>query len=277
MVLLQTGSPDPQRYERLLEDGRWWMPALLHLAIELDALSPVAREALQNWADRRERCFYIVVQEETDDHLSLTASSWPLVDDRGRLRFPISVDPVEFHAERGEWQSFVDSHRAHWLELGVLTAELAARPIQLGDTFALRFDNRRSGAAIDLLSDRLDRPGTPTELHLQPPKQITGDGIPVMDLVAHPVPSRKGRRRSTVATTAGWLTDITWDARQAGKVAQLAAFAGVLNAERDTAQRGDDQRIDEGVDRQFRAFVAGVDPDETIALDDNSPEPAREN
>ena len=113
----------------------------------------------------------------------------------------------------------------------MLTAELAARPILLGDTFALRFDNKRSGAAIDPFSDRLDRPGTPTELHLQPPKLATRDGVPVMDLVSHPVPSREGRRRSTVATTAGWLTDITWDARQAGKVAQLAAFAGVLNPE----------------------------------------------
>lgn len=252
------------------------MPALMHLAIESGVVSPVARGELQNWAARRDCCFYVVVQEETDDHLSLTASSWPLVDDRGRLRFPISVDPVEFHTERRAWRGFVDAHRGHWRELGVLGDELATRPIQLGDTFALRF-NKRSGTAIDPLRDRLERPGQPTELHLQPRRQVSGDGIPVMELIAHPVPARRGRRRSTVARTVGWLTDITWDARQAGKVAQLAAFAGALDTgTSDTAHVGDDQRIDEGVDRQFRAFVAGVDPDQAVALDDDSLEPASE-
>ena len=121
MVMLRAAPSDGRRYDELLRANRtspdrapWWLPAMVHLAMAEPDVSEQARSVLRKWAARRFDFVYAVVQEETDDHMSLTASAWPLVDDRGRLRFRTTDDPVECHAERPELQAFVDGHRARW-------------------------------------------------------------------------------------------------------------------------------------------------------------------
>ena len=49
-----------------------------------------------------------------------------------------------------------------------------------------------------------------------------------MDVVEQTETERVRRRK--IASIGAPVIDITWDARQAGKVAELAAYAGVLNA-----------------------------------------------
>src|SRR5690606_9868534 len=102
--------------------------------------------------------------------LSLTASSWPLVDDRGRLRFPVTDDPVELHVERDELQAFVDAHRARWRRLDVIGTEQVTRPIRLGDTFAVRLE-RSNGQVVQLDGALRRRSGPPVEYHLELPRR----------------------------------------------------------------------------------------------------------
>ncbi len=294
MVLLRTPPPDGRRYDELLRAGllspdgpAWWLPAMVHLALADPELTTRARSVLQGWQHRRHECVYAVVQEETDDHLSLTGSPWPLVDDRGRLRFRVTDDPIECHAERSELQAFVDWHRAQWHGLGLVGIEQSRRPIRLGDVFAVPLV-RANGAVVQLVDRPLRRSSVPADLFLVPSRSSTPD-LAVMDVVEHTETDRVRRRK--IASTGAPVVDITWDARQAGKVAQLAAFAGVLTATSDTAQPSgdapqpggehgrtlddssdgatggsappgaDDELIAEGRDRQLRAYLEGLDPD----------------
>jgi len=233
MVMLRAAPSDGRRYDELLRANRtspdrapWWLPAMVHLAMAEPDVSEQARSVLRGWAARRFDFAYAVVQEETDDHLSLTASAWPLVDDRGRLRFRTTDDPVECHAERPELQAFVDGHRARWHALGLVGAEQATRPIRLGDVFAFPLV-RVNGALIRLVDRPLRRSSTPAELFLVPSRSTTPE-LPIMDVVEQTETERVRRRK--IASIGAPVIDITWDARQAGKVAQLAAYAGVLNA-----------------------------------------------
>lgn len=298
-MLLRSPPPDPYR---LLApgrvdggaggDARWWVPSLVQLTELRTDLSVAALDAMVEWMEYRHDCFYTVVQEETDDHLSLTASAWPLVDDRGRLRFSTIDDPVELHVERHELQSLVDAHRAHWHELDLVGAEQARAPIKLGDTFAIRFA-RPSGTIVRLREAPLSRSTTPAELLLVPeagpatgserPSGPAAARVPAMRLLEMTWSRTTGRtRRRRVASTTDVVLDITWDARQAGKVAQLAAFAGVLDADpaaalasrRSEPTRADAELIAEGLDRQLRAYSAGLGPDETLTIDDDSADPA---
>lgn len=284
MMLLRSDDESGPGYAELVDDGihppRWWLPALVHLAIARTDLPSTARDELEAWAARRQDCVYTVVQEETDDHLSLTASSWPVVDDRGRLRFAVSADPVELHAERDQLQAFVTAQRGRWHQLGLVGPEQAGRPLQLGDTFAIWF-RRPDGTPLRLVDGRpLHRRSNPTELGLEP---AGPDDPTVMHLIATTrSPTNARTSRAVVATTVGQLVDITWDARQAGKIAQLAAFSGVLqpageptagapgasfgDAAVPATPSGDDELIAEGLDRQLQAFVAGLDPDDALRL-----------
>ncbi len=302
-MLLRSPAPGDQPFRALLDgagsdDERpWWMPSLVLLTGVRDDLGVEARRILADWTSRRHDAFYTVVQEETDDHLSLTASGWPLVDGRGRLRFAVTDDPVELHAERDELQTVVDAHRERWRRLGLVGPEQATAPIRLGDTFAMHVE-RPDGRPVRLREHPLRRSASPAELHLVPERADRADGrttdatgaadamdAPPAMAVFEERHAGGRRRRRRLARTAGLVIDITWDARQAGKVAQLAAFAGVLTPETPetpgtpgaagaagspATTTNDDELIAEGLDRQLRAYLAGLGPDEAVALDDDT-------
>jgi hypothetical protein len=75
-----------------------------------------------------ERRSYLVVDEIVDGSVGLVLSPWPEVDDRGRLRFGGAA--AMLGAPHSALQSFLHEHR--------LPAELARRPLRIGDAFAVR-------------------------------------------------------------------------------------------------------------------------------------------
>jgi hypothetical protein len=168
-MLEHPGAPGPA----------WWLPSLAYLAYrETDRED--ARAALDDFASRRDQFGYAVVEEQTDTVVGLSVQPWPLVDARGRLRFPISRDPAELELSDDALADVLLASRRRWHDLGVLQEELVSGHIRIGDTYA-----------------------------------VLTDGDRLVDVAL----------------------DVTWDAREAGKLAHYAAVAGVIPDDPDPANR----------------------------------------
>jgi hypothetical protein len=194
---------------------RWWLPSLLYLAYQANGQNSdrvddraEARRVLDEFAARRDELSYAVVEEETDDVIGLTIQPWPLVDERGRLRFPISSDPLQVEVHAPDLTDRLHADRQRWHELGLLQHELVERRIHIGDTYALAVASRPAKWRIVTLR----HPGERRRHYL--------GGLPA------------GRRAGSVAVP---IVDVTWDAREAGKLAHHAAAAGVITDQPDPA------------------------------------------
>lgn len=156
-LLLRSGPPSMASETGSTDRGptdRWWLPSLLHLAVTDNRLSDDAQVLLQRWMLVRNRLSHAVVDEVVDDVVGLSLSPWPLVDDRGRLRFPHSAS-AEIAVPVALLQRAVDQNRDRFAELGLLSGDLVARPIELGDVFAAEITLRdRNGRQLS--AKRLD-------------------------------------------------------------------------------------------------------------------------
>lgn len=209
----------------------WWLPSLLYLAYRTTD-DAEARAVLDEFASRRDELFYAVVEEQTDDVFGLTLQPWPLVDERGRLRFPIGTDPVEVEVVAGEVTTLLEAARARWNELGLLQEDLVGRRLQIGDVYA-----------VDL-ADKPNRSRIPVLPHGdEPPRYLGG-------LAAR-------REEGAVAVP---VVDITWDAREAGKLAHYAAAAGVIPEELGAAPTAMAAVARETEERYMIGFARGMDP-----------------
>lgn len=177
----------------------WWLPSLVYLAYRT-AEHPEAQPVLDEFASRRNELFYAVVEEQTDDVFGLTLQPWPLVDERGRMRFPIDRDPKEVEVKAKDLTGLLEAARKRWNELGLLDSELVGRRLQIGDVYAVDLADNPNKSRIAVLPH--DDEG---------PRYLGG-------LAAR-------REPGAVAVP---VLDITWDAREAGKLAHYAAAAGVV-------------------------------------------------
>jgi hypothetical protein len=82
---------------------------------------------------------YVVVDEIVDTAVGLRVSPWPVVDNRGRLRFPRSGRRAEVGVSLGKLHSFIRKHRrVGGRRPGSYPEELRRRPVRIGDVFAVR-------------------------------------------------------------------------------------------------------------------------------------------
>ena len=100
---------------------------------------------------------YVVVDEIEGGTVGLAVSDWPRVDAQGRLRF--GREPVLLGAERVALERFLAEHRR--------PAELAERPLRIGDAFGVRARAERLWEA-EVAEARLE-PVLPPEEWIEPP------------------------------------------------------------------------------------------------------------
>jgi hypothetical protein len=207
----------------------WWLPSLAYLAYDMtDRID--ARAVLDEFASRRDELGYAVVEEETDEVIGLTVQPWPLVDEQGRLRFPISSDPLQLAVRAPELAEVLRADRQRWHALGLLQEELLARRVQIGDTYAVVVASRPAKSRLKTLRHTAETR----------PRYLGG-------LLA----------RRTTGSVAVPIVDVTWDAREAGKVAHYAAAAGVIPDQPDPATA---PVAEETEARYMIGFRDGVDP-----------------
>ncbi len=115
-----------------------WLPS----EPELAAPGPVRR-----WQPRSLRstdfsgCRYAVVDEIEAGWAVVGVTDWPVVDEQGRLRFPLE-EPVTVTVEVAKLQRFLGEHR--------VPESLRERELRHGDAFAVRTsDDRLEHAAGD--------------------------------------------------------------------------------------------------------------------------------
>lgn len=210
----------------------WWLPSLVYLAYRT-ATTAKARAVLDEFASRRDELSYAVIEEQTDDVVGFTVQPWPLVDERGRLRFPISVDPTEIEVRANDLARLVQAARDRWSKHKLLPDELVGRQVHIGDVFAVAFADEPSDTRIPTLAhDR--RRG---------PRYVGG------------LDKRKARGSLAVP-----VLDITWDAREAGKLAHYAAVAGVVPDELGAAAPAVAAVARETEARYREGFEKGIHP-----------------
>jgi hypothetical protein len=213
----------------------WWLPSLAFLAYTSPDTDPDAIAALDEFADRRDALSYAVVEEITDTIIGLTVQPWPLLDQDGRLRFPIRSDPLQLDVPSDRFVELLTAERGRWHELGLMAAELVTRHVQIGDTFA--------AVVVPATSD-------------SPPAAVGAPNVRAHNDDAHSFflgglpPRRSGGRGIPVV-------DITWDAREAGKLAHYAASAGVIPDEPPPPVAA---VVAETETRYLIGYIEGVDP-----------------
>jgi hypothetical protein len=176
----------------------WWLPSLVYLAYRT-VESTEARRVLDELASRRDELGYAVVEEQTDDVVGFTVQPWPLVDERGRLRFPIDRDPLEIEVPAEGLAELLGDHRERWHRIGLMASELVNRRVHIGDVFAVHLADRPHATRLEALP------------HGDQPARYLG-GLP-----------DRGEDSASVP-----IVDITWDAREAGKLAHYAAAGGII-------------------------------------------------
>lgn len=208
----------------------WWLPSLTYLAYQTAEQSET-RAVLDEFASRRDELGYAVVEEQTDAVIGLSIQPWPLVDDQGRLRFPIAADPVQLDVAESDLARLLSGHRQRWHELGLLPEGLLERRVQLGDALALRVADEPDPSGIRALKH-------PDDTHQ---RSIGG-------LLA----------RDATGSVSVPIVDVTWDAREAGKLAHYAAAAGVAVPDaQDPAMAPVTQETEA---RYMVGFRDGIDP-----------------
>ena len=210
----------------------WWLPSLVYLAYRT-ATTDEARAVLDEFASRRDELGYAVVEEQTDDVVGFTVQPWPLVDERGRLRFPISVDPTEIEVRADALAKLIHDDRERWSKHDLLPDELVGRQVHIGDVFAVVLADEPGDTRIATLAH--DRRGGPRYV----------GGL-----------AKRGRRGSLAVP----VLDITWDAREAGKLAHYAAVAGVVPDELGAAAPAVAAVAHETEARYREGFEKGIHP-----------------
>lgn len=183
----------------------WWMPSLAILAYQAlgDDTRQDSRPAieLRRFAASRPQLSYMVVEEFTDDVVGLTISSWPIVDEAGALRFDTTMDPFQMEMPVQHLQNWINSGRERWWEAGLGQDRLVRHPISYGDVFAAQLQ------AYDPTGrTRNTSPYLWDQIHEDPEFVLPDPHDP--DVV---------------------VVDVSWDARQAAKLAHFAA-AGQITA-----------------------------------------------
>lgn len=206
----------------------WWLPSLAYLAYQVTT-RPDARAVLDEFASRRDELHYAVVEEETDDVVGLSIQPWPRLDERGRLRFPISADPLQLDVSAAALYKYLRAARRAWCDLGLLEEELVERSLQIGDAYALTVAVRGSKSRLKALPGHDQR-----QYHL--------GGLPAR------------RHAGSISVP---VLDVTWDAREAGKLAHYAAAAGVITED---AQAPDAAVAEETEARYMVGYRDGIDP-----------------
>jgi hypothetical protein len=205
---------------------QWWLPSLAYLAYQ-STDRPDARAALDEFALRRERLGYAVVEERTDDTIGLSIEPWPLVDQQGRLRFPIRSDPHQLEIDVADLAGMLSAHRRRWHDVGLLPDVLLDRGVQIGDAYGVSLTGTAAAGA----------PPQP-EVFPELPVPLGQPALPSGELVEI-------------------VIDITWDAREAGKLAHYAAVAGVVATDPDARGEGVAAETEE---RYLIGFDQGIDP-----------------
>jgi hypothetical protein len=102
---------------------------------------------------------YLVVDEIVGSSIGLVLSPWPDVDSRGRLRFGGS--PRMLGADRDALEPFLAEHRR---------PAALARPLRIGDTFAVRvIHDALADVADELVAQKRLEPLLDPEAWIQPP------------------------------------------------------------------------------------------------------------
>lgn len=221
-MLAQPAEPGPT----------WWLPSLVYLAYRT-ATTAKARAVLDEFASRRNELGYAVVEEQTDDVVGFTVQPWPLVDERGRLRFPISFDPEEIEVRAADLAKLIEDDRDRWSKHKLLPDDLVGRQVHIGDVFAVVLADEPGDTRIKTLAH--ERRG----------------GSRYMGGLA------KRDRRGSLAVP---VLDITWDAREAGKLAHYAAVAGVVPDELGAAAPAVAAVARETEARYREGFERGIHP-----------------
>jgi hypothetical protein len=219
----------------------WWLPSLAYLAYQT-ADQQAARAVLDEFASRRDELGYAVVEEKTDEVVGFSIQPWPLVDERGRLRFPIQNDPLQLEVAESDLALLMRSHRQRWHELGLLPEELVERHVQIGDAYAVRIESAPNPSSVRTLHHEDERG----------PRFIGGLS-----------------ERAVPGSVDVPVVDITWDAREAGKLAHYAAAAGVVDPTAPEAAMAG--VVQETEARYMVGFRDGVDPRD-ISAEDLGPE-----
>lgn len=213
----------------------WWLPSLAYLAHAI--ADEVGRAALDRFATHRNEFSYAVVEEETDTVLGLTIQPWPIVDADGRLRFPIRTDPLQVDVPVDQLTELIRDSRREWAELGLLQEELVDRAIHLGDVYAVVVTEDPGPESLTVHSEE------GSACHLGPLHTPSGS-VPIVD--------------------------ITWDAREAGKLAHYAAVAGVVD-DRDRPQTPDEVTVvSETEERYLVAYSEQIDPRDVPAPEEST-------
>ena len=111
-------------------------------------------------ADTR-RLTYVVVDEMLGAAVGLTLSPWPPLDDQGRLRFAES-ERRTLGADRTALERFLARHR--------LPSELGARPLRVGDVFAVTaIEPALAAVEQELAAPRKMEPFLAPEEWIEPP------------------------------------------------------------------------------------------------------------
>ena len=151
----------------------------------------------------------------------------------GRLRFPISIDPTEIEVRAKDLAKLIKDDRDRWSKHNLLPDELAGRQVHIGDVFAVVLTDEPGDARIKTLAH--DRRG----------------GSRHMGGLA---------KRDTRGSLAVPVLDITWDAREAGKLAHYAAVAGVVPDELGAAAPAVAAVAHETEARYREGFEKGIHP-----------------
>ena len=111
---------------------------------------------------------YVVVDEIVGTSVGLALSPWPTLDEQGRLRFSDET-PKTLGADLAALETFLAHHR--------LPRELAARPLRIGDVFAVRtIESALAPVEEELARPRRLEPLLAPEAWIQPPvDDVTAD------------------------------------------------------------------------------------------------------
>lgn len=195
------------------ESVEFWIPSLAHLAVELPNAPGEDRSYLESFLVNRENCSYVTVDELIEGTADLVALPWPIVVD-GALVVPTSQDSIHVAVEVDVFQEFIDAHRTMWAERGVIDDALATRAVRLGDAFAI----------VIVPADESIPPGLATE------SGSFGEEWPVLHVGVGRGVVQLGGAVGDDGQVVAPVVDVSWDAREQGKLAGAAAMAGVQAA-----------------------------------------------
>lgn len=137
------------------------------LPVEVVPRAPALRVFAVEWDDtlepppRREEPVlqYVVVDELEDDVAVLIVEDWPIVDERGRRRFPGRDDRLHVAVSAEALRQLLTHYRETVVDvLRVDAAAVAERPLRVGDAFGAHIDRAIATEAPEHVSHWLRPP-----------------------------------------------------------------------------------------------------------------------